>query len=44
MLVAKDLRLVFKAGQALATPPADPLPTSPEVERLTYTLFEESAL
>jgi hypothetical protein len=43
-LVAKDLRLTFKSGEKLAAPPANPLPASTQVEKLTYVLLEERGL
>jgi hypothetical protein len=43
-LVAKDLRLTFKSDEKLAAPPANPLPASSQVEKLTYALFEGRVL
>jgi hypothetical protein len=43
-LVAKDLRLTLRPGEKLAAPPANLLPASTEVEKLTYPLFKETAL
>ena len=43
-LAAKDLRLTMRSGEKLAAPPANLLPASTEVEKLTYALFEETAL
>jgi hypothetical protein len=44
MLAAKDLRLTPKSGEKLAAPPANLLPASTEVEKLTYALFQETTL
>ena len=41
-LVAKNVRL--KLNEKLAVPPQNLLPASTEVEKLTYALFEETAL
>jgi hypothetical protein len=43
-LVAKDLRLTLRSGEKLAAPPANLLPAATEVEKLTYALFQETAL
>jgi hypothetical protein len=43
-LVAKDLRLTLRPGEKLAAPPANLLPASTEVEKLTYALFPDTAL
>jgi hypothetical protein len=43
-LVEKDLRLTLRAGEKLAAPPANRLPATTEVEKLTYALFRETAL
>jgi hypothetical protein len=43
-LVVKDLRLTLRPGEKLATPPVNLLPAATEVEKLTYTLFPETAL
>ena len=43
-LVAKDLHLTLRPGEKLAAPPANLLPASTEVEKLTYALFPETAL
>jgi hypothetical protein len=43
-LLAKDLRLTIRSGGKLAAPPANLLPASTEVEKLTYAMFMETAL
>jgi hypothetical protein len=43
-LLAKDLRLTLKPGEKLTAPPANLLPASTEVEKLTYALVKETAL
>ncbi len=40
-LVAKDVRLTFKPGEKLGAPPANSLPASTQIQKLTYALFEE---
>jgi hypothetical protein len=43
-LMAEDLRLTLRSGEKLAAPPANLLPASTEIEKLTYSLFQETAL
>ncbi len=43
-LLAKELRLTLNPGEKLAAPPANLLPASTEVEKLTYALVKETAL
>ena len=43
-LVSRDLRLTLRPGEKLTAPPANLLPASTEVEKLTYALFQEAAL